>query len=149
MMLAFSIFILVISLLAWLGQVLSFASPGLAVKLGLIESDADVDPVFYADVRAECLWDSLTLWTLPLSAVFFILHISSWPMFGLIGGSMYIYFSGRGVLQRLTMQKRGIRVGREDTVRTACIFLAIWGMSGLAMVILSVYAISNGEIKCQ
>ncbi|MHC4777169.1 MAG: hypothetical protein ACYTFG_01190, partial [Planctomycetota bacterium] len=105
---AIGITVLVLTLPAWLGQVLSAFSPSLAARLGLTEPEKKVDPVFHADVRAECWWDTLTLWTLPLGALLMLLDQPSWVVFSLAGGGMYIYFAGRGILQRVVMRLRGI-----------------------------------------
>ena len=53
------ILLVVFGLIAWGGQVLSVLTPKYAQRIGLIEPEEDVDPVFYADVRAEAKWDSL------------------------------------------------------------------------------------------
>lgn len=76
----------------------------MAARLGLLEPESDVDPTFYADVRGEAIWDTMILWTLPVSGVLLILNISLWACFGLVGGGMYLYFAGRGILTRLAMQ---------------------------------------------
>ena len=68
MTLAIAILILLLSLLAWLGQVVSAAAPEVAAQLGLMEKKTDVEPTYYVDVRAECIWDAMTLWVLPVAA---------------------------------------------------------------------------------
>ncbi len=132
MTLLFAVVVLLVSLSGWIGQLLSAVAPRLAVRWGLTETGADVDSTFLADIRAECVWDSLVLWTLPLAATLLIFDEPSWTIFGLIGGGMYIYFAGRGIIQRLTMQHRGILVGKPSYVKTACLFLALWGATGMA-----------------
>jgi len=144
MMLTFALLALVLSLLAWIGQLISLLAPHTAERFGLTEPPDNVDPVFYADVRAECLWDSFILWTLPVAAVLLILNSPYWTVFGLIGGGMYIYFAGRGIIQRITMQRRGITVGKAATIKTAIIFLALWGCIGMAMIILAWAELQKG-----
>jgi len=124
----------VLSLLGWGGQVISAIAPRAAVRWGLTESETEVDPVFHADSRAECIWDSLSLWTLPLAAVLFLLGEHIWTIPGLIGGGMYVYFAGRGIAQRLTMQRRGMGIGEPQTVKTAYVFLTLWGAAGIATI---------------
>jgi hypothetical protein len=82
------ILLIVFGLIAWGGQILSAFAPGIAEKLGLIETEADVDPAFYADVRGEAKWDSITLWTLPFAGILIILNNPAWIYFGMVGGSM-------------------------------------------------------------
>ena len=78
MTLAIVILILLLSLLAWLGQVVSAVAPRVAVQLGLMEKEKDVEPTFYVDVRAECIWDAMILWVLPAAASLQIVDGSGW-----------------------------------------------------------------------
>jgi len=126
------------SLLAWLGQVITAFSPTLAAKWGLAETEADVDAAFFADVRGEALWDSLTLWTLPVASILFLLNNPWWPYFGLVGGGIYLYFAGRGIFVRLAMQSRGIKIGKPESIRVAYIFLTIWGLLALIAIFMAV-----------
>ena len=48
-------------------------------------------------MRGEAIWDSVTLWTLPLAGVLLLLNNPLWVYFGLVGGGMYLYFAGRGL----------------------------------------------------
>ena len=43
--------------------------PETGVRLGLAEAEADVEPVFWADVRGEAAWDALVTWTLPAAGI--------------------------------------------------------------------------------
>lgn len=94
------------------------------------------------DIRGEALWDFLTLWTLLAAGVLLILDNRAWAYFGLVGGGMYVYFAGRGILTRLEMQRRGFRIGKPQNVGTAYIFLAVWGAVGLVTIIAAVVALS-------
>lgn len=134
---AFAIIVLLLALMAWLGQLVTAVAPRLAVQLTLTEPEADVDPTFHLDVRAECVWDALSLWTLAAAAILLLLSEPSWTPFGLIGGAMYVYFAGRGIAQRLVLRRNGIAVGKPATVAQAYIFLTLWGLSGLATIILA------------
>ena len=137
MRIAFAVALLLLSLLAWIGQLLSATSPRLATRWGLTEPEGDIDPTFHADVRAECVWDALTLWTLTVAAVLLIFSKPVWSLFGLIGGGIYLYFAGRGIAQRLTMRRRGIAVGKASTVKQAYVLLTLWGLSGAAAIALA------------
>ena len=141
MNLVWAIIVLIFSLIGWLGQVVSAFWPRTAVKLGLIEPEADVDPTFYADVRGEAYWDTLLLWTLPVAGLLLLLDNPSWAYFGLVGGGMYLYFAGRGILVRLVMQRRGVRIGKPETLRTVYVFLALWGLIATITIVMAVAAL--------
>ena len=136
------IIVLVISLIGWLGQAISAFWPETAVKLGLIEPEADVDPTFYADVRGEAYWDTFTIWTLPVAGLLLILDNPAWAYFGLVGGGMYLYFAGRGILVRRLMQRRGIDIGTPQTLRPVYTFLTVWGLVAVVTIIMAVAALS-------
>jgi len=130
----FGVSVTVLSLIAWVGQSLTLLAPTLAAKLGLTEPEADVDPAFYADGRGEALWDAITLWVMPAAGILMVLNSKWWPLFGLVGGAVYVYFAGRGIATRVLMNRRGIRVGKTCTLTVNCIFLMLWGLSGMAMI---------------
>jgi len=136
------ILLIVFGLIAWGGQVLSSLTPRIAEKLGLMEPEADVDPVFYADVRGEAKWDSLTLWTLPFAGILIILNSSIWIYFGLVGGSMYLYLAGRAIFTRLALKRKGVRIGKPELLKMYFIFVTLWGLIGLATIIKAVNALS-------
>ncbi|MFC1907364.1 hypothetical protein ACFLW8_04695 [Chloroflexota bacterium] len=128
-------------LLCWLGQTISAFSPRLAVKLGLTERESDVDPAFYGDIRGEAIWDTVILWTLPVAGILLISNNTLWAYFGLIGGGMYLYFAGRGIAVRLTMQRRGIRIGAPGTRKIAYLFLSIWGLIAVVTIVMAAAAL--------
>lgn len=132
------VLLLVFGLIAWGGQVLSAISPKSAEKIGLNELEDDVDPAFYADVRGEAKWDSLTLWTLPFAGILIILNNPLWIYFGMVGGSMYLYFAGRALFTRLEFKRRGIRIGKPEQLNMFFIFITLWGLIGLATIIKTV-----------
>ncbi len=136
------ILLIVFGLIAWGGQVLSALTPKFATKLGIIEPEAEVDDAFYADVRGEAKWDSITLWTLPFAGLLIILNSSLWIFFGIIGGSMYLYFAGRAVFTRLELKQRGVRIGNPELLKVYFIFVTLWGLIGLATVVKAVNALS-------
>lgn len=137
------ILLVVFGLIAWGGQVLSALTPKFATKLGLIEPEEDVDHVFYADVRGEAKWDSITLWTLPFAGLLIILNSSLWIFFGIIGGSMYVYFAGRTIFTRLELKRRCIHIGKPNLLKTYYIFVTLWGLIGLATIIKVVKVLSE------
>jgi hypothetical protein len=132
---AWGIVVIVLSVLAWGGQTISWFSPPTAERFSLTEAEADVEPAFYADIRGEALWDTLTLWVLVVAGALLIAGDGAWAYFGLSGGAIYVYFAGRGLLTRRAMQQRGLRVGAIRDLKSAYLFLTIWGVMGLATLI--------------
>ena len=129
--LLWGIVIVGLGLLAWVGQAVSWIAPATAVRLGLADAADSVDPVFWADGRGEAQWDTASLWTLPLAGVLLIAGHEAWTWFGLLGGGMYVYFAGRGILSRAELRRRGHRIGEPATVRVGVTALALWGVAGL------------------
>ncbi len=121
--------------LAWGGQTVSWLAPGPAARLGLTEEEASVEPTFWADSRGEAAWDTFTLWPLIAAGVLLVADSAAWPTWGLIGGSAYLYFAGRGILTRAAMLRRGLRIGSPESLRTAFTFLTIWGLAAAITVV--------------
>ncbi len=90
---------------------------------------------YWADIRGEALWDFLTLWTLVGAGVLLLLDHQAWPYFGLVGGSIYLYFGGRGILTRVEMQRSGFRVGDPRSVQLGLVMLAVWGGVGVITIV--------------
>ena len=135
--------VVALSLLCWGGQVISWFAPATAVRLTLMEAEDTVEPTYFADVRGEALWDTLTLWTMVVAGVLLTLDVSAWAYFGLVGGGMYVYFAGRGIVTRRAMQQRGYRVGAAQNVKLGYLFLAVWGVMGLITVAAAVVALPS------
>ncbi len=108
-----------------------------------MESEETVEPVYYADIRGEALWDTLTLWIMPVAGVLLVIDSTAWPYFGLVGGGMYVYFAGRGLFTRRALQARGFRIGRAQNVGMGYIFLATWGIMGFATIAGAVVALAS------
>jgi hypothetical protein len=132
--------LILFTLLGWLGQAYSAFAPKAAAKLGLSEHESEVDPTFWADVRGEVIWDTIILWTLPLVGILLLLNNPLWTYFGLVGGGMYLYLAGRGILTRLVMQRRGIRIGNPATLKFYYMFLIIWGLIAVVTIFMAVGA---------
>ena len=137
------IVVLALALLAWGGQTVSLLAPRTAVRWQLMEAEEDVDPVFWADIRAEAFWDALTLWSMAAAGVLLIADSAAWPYFGLVGGGTYLYFGGRGMATRMTMTRRGIRVGSKESVRIGITFLAVWTIMALVTIVAAVIALED------
>jgi hypothetical protein len=135
--------VIALSLLCWGGQAISWFAPATAVRLTLMEAEDSVEPTYFADVRGEALWDTLTLWTMLVAGVLLIVDNPAWAYFGLVGGGMYVYFAGRGIATRRAMQKGGYRVGAAQNVKIGNLFLSIWGVMGLITIAAAVVALSS------
>ena len=131
----------IISSIAYIGQAITAFWPQTAARLGLAEAETDVDPTFYADVRGEAIWDTAILWTLPVTGVLLVLNNPTWVYFGLVGGGMYLYFAGRGIVVRRVMQRRGIRIGKPQNLKVVNIFLALWGVTAVITIVMIIYTI--------
>ncbi len=136
------IMIVVLSLLSWGGQTIAWFAPATAVRLTLMEAEDDVEPTYWADIRGEAPWDSLTLWTMVVAGLLLIPDNPAWAYFGLVGGGMYVYFAGRGIFTRIAMQRRAFRVGAPKNLKLGYTLLAIWGVMGLATIAAAVVALS-------
>lgn len=137
------VIVVVLTLPCWGGQAISWFSPALGTRLKLMEAEESVEPTYYADIRGEALWDTLTLWTMPLAGALLIADSPAWPYFGMGAGAAFIYFAGRGIATRRAMQLRGFRIGNSENVTTAYAALAIWGVTGAVTLAAAVVALSN------
>lgn len=140
MQIAWGVVVVGLSLLCWGGQTVTLLAPALAGRLTLTETEDDVEPTYWADIRGEAAWDFLTLWTMVAAGVLLILDNPAWTAFGLIGGGMYVYFAGRGIFTRIAMRRRGLRIGARTNVRLGYALLAIWGLMGAVTIVVAVLA---------
>ncbi len=125
------------------GQLWSWFAPRTAARLGLTESESDVDPIFWLDARGEALWDLSILWTMPAAGVMLIAGVDRWPYLGLIGGGSYLYFAGRGIVVRSVMRRHDVRIGKPDTIRIGLAALAVWGTIALVTIAASIVALEQ------
>jgi len=137
------VIVVLLSLLSWGGQAWSLLAPASAVRWKLMEAEDNVEPTFWADVRAEALWDTLTLWTMVVAGVLLIADIHAWVYFGLVGGGMYLYFGGRGILARAAMASRGLRIGSPQNVRLGHIFSVAWAAMALVTIVAAIVSIEG------
>jgi hypothetical protein len=144
MVTATGIAVLLVGLIAWIGQALAFLAPTLAVRFGALEPREEVDDTLYVmESRAEGLIDMLLTWTLPLSALLMLLGHPLWPYLGLIGGGIFLYAAGLITLSRVYLKREGKKVGRPASERTAYVFGGIWALSSLAMIALAASELSG------
>jgi len=108
-----------------------------------MEAESDVEPTYWADIQGEAAWDAFSLWTMLVAGVMLVFDQAAWAYFGLVGGGMYVYFAGRGILTRVIMLRRGLRVGAPGSVRVGIVFLAVWGVMGLITIIAAAGSLST------
>ncbi len=144
MTIAWGVVVTILSLIAWVGQLVSWFAPERAVGLGLTEAESEVEPVFWLDTRAEALWDLLILWTMPVAGVLLIADHRWWPYFGLVGGGSYLYFAGRGIAVRRLMRRRGVRIGAPSSVMVGLMALAVWAVMAVITIVAAVVALEGG-----
>jgi len=135
--------LIALSLLAWGGQALSWLAPRRAERLTLIEREDTVEPAYYADIRAEALWDTMTLWVLLVAGILLIGDVDAWAYFGLLGSGIYLYFAGRGITTRLSMQRRGLRIGAAQNTSAGYAFLSVCGIVALLTIPAAAIALSS------
>lgn len=146
MMMISGIAIAAISGFGFLGQLVSALFFKTAVRWGLQEAEEDIDPTFSADGRGEAIWDAMILWVLPVGGVLMALRNPIWPYLALIGGGMYLYFGGRGIITRIVMLRRGIRIAKGGALAVPLTALALWGLAGIYAIALAVAALVGGPI---
>jgi hypothetical protein len=134
MAVVWGIVVVLTSVVCWGGQVVSWFAPRRAARLGLADSEGEVDPTFWLDGRGEALWDVCSLWVLPVAGVLLIAGHDGWAYFGLVGGGAYVYFAGRGIVVRSVLRIRQVRIGGVETIRVALVALAVWGVVGLVTI---------------
>ncbi len=121
---------------------MSWLAPETAARLTLTEAEGDVEPAYWIDIRGEARWDFFTLWTMVAAGGLLLADSPSWPYFGLVGGGVYIYFAGRGIVTRILMLQQGFRIGAPENVKLGFAFLGIWGVMAMITIIAAVVELS-------
>ncbi len=138
------IVVIFVGLIAWAGQSLAFIAPNLATKLGVLEPREDMDETLYIfETKALGLNDMLLTWTLPLAGTLMLLGNPMWPYFGLIGGGIFLYFSGMIIFSRYYLKRSGIMVGGPSSEKAAYIMSGAWIIASILMIILSIMHLSQ------
>jgi hypothetical protein len=138
------IIVIIVGLIAWIGQSLAVFALPTAVRLGLFEPQDEVDQsTFLFERYSMGIMDILLAWTLPLSALLMIVERNYWPFFALVGGGVYLYFPGVFMITRIVLKRHGKKVGRQSSVRAAYMFGWIWILSAATMIVLAVIELRN------
>ena len=132
------ILVIVVGLLVYIGQSLSFLSPQLATKIGLNDPEEEMDQSLYIiETKANGLSDMLLTWTLPLSGLLMIFDHYTWPYFVLVGSVIYLYFGLLTIFSRVFLKRRGKKVGSPSSEKAAYVFSVIWILSSITMIVLA------------
>ena len=132
------IFVIVVGLLVWIGQSLSFLAPDIATKIGLNSPEEEMDQSLYIiETKANGLSDMLLTWLFPLSGLLMIFDHKAWPFLALVGSGIYIYFALLTIFTRVFLKKRGKDVGSPSSEKVAYVFSAIWILSAITMIVLA------------
>jgi hypothetical protein len=135
----FGAFVIVMGLIAWIGQSLSVFALPTAIRFGLFEPEEEVDKSMFLFERFSMgIMDMLLLWILPLSAFLMILGNTYWPLFALVGGGVYLYFPGVFIITRIVLKMHDKKVGRPSSVRAAYLFGSIWTFASVTMIVLAI-----------
>ena len=74
---------------------------------------------------------------MPVAGILLILDNQYWVYFGLIGGGMYLYFSGRMLTVNHVMQRNNVPIGKSETVKLYTTVLILWGLIAVVTIIMA------------
>ncbi len=137
------IVVIIVGLLVYIGQGLSFFAPALATKIGLNDPPEEMDESLYIiETKANGLGDLILAWVLPISGLLMILDHAAWTYLALIGSGIYIYFALLTIFCRIYLKRYGKKVGNPTSEKTAYIFSGIWIACACAMIFMAVQELS-------
>ena len=143
MITALGIAVIVLGLIVWIGQALSFFVPDVATRLAVNSPADEMDESLYIiETRANGLSDILLTWTFPLAGLLLILEHPAWPFLALIGGAIYIYFALLTIFTRVFLKQHGRKIGSAGDVRTAYVFSVLWLTTAAIMIVLAIQALT-------
>ena len=138
------IIVIIVGLIVFVGQGLSFFAPNLATKIGLNDPEEEMDQTLYViETKANGLSDILLTWIFPLSGLLMIIDHRFWPFFALVGSGIYLYFALLTIFTRLFLKKIGKKVGSISSEKTAYIFSVIWIFSSITMIALAIQELTD------
>ena len=138
------IVVIVVGLIVYIGQGLSFLAPDIATKIGLNDPEEEMDQSLYIiETKANGLSDIILTWTLPLSGLLMIFDHKAWPILALVGSGIYIYFALLTIFSRIFLKRKGKKVGSPSSEKTAYVFSAIWILSSITMIFLATQKLAD------
>lgn len=138
MNLIWGIILVSVTLKVWIGQIIIAIAPKIAEKINIIEAETDVDKTYFLDMQGAAVWDSISLWTLPVAGILLILNNNLWVYFGLIGGGMYLYFVGRAISSNLTLHRNAVNIGRVKKLKIKLLILTLWAIIAIVTITMAV-----------
>ncbi len=118
------------TLKCWIAQIITAFSPKLAFQLNVLAKGLSKEEIHQR--KRQALWDSLSLWILPVAGILLIFQNKNWYLPGLLGSGMYLYFSGRGIVINRTIQQQN---KKED------VLLLFWATLSIITIFLALFAI--------
>ena len=141
---AIGVVTLVAGLVAWIGQSLALLAPSVAVRLGVLEREEELDPALYLIETKAMGWSDMALgWILPAAALLMLIGHPLWPYLALVGSGIFLYFSAVTSLSRLYLRRAGRKVGRPASLRAAYLAGGIWSACAIAMIWLVALELSS------
>lgn len=139
-----AIIVIIVGLIAWIGQSLSVFALPTAIRFGLFEPEDEIDQSMFLFERYSMgIMDILLIWILPFSAILMLMENSYWSIFALVGGGIYLYFPGACMITRVVLKRHGKKVGRPSSVTAAYLFGWIWIISSITMIVLAVIELGD------
>ena len=130
MQLALGIVCIFLGIFGWLGQFVSAVNFRLAQKLGLQEAGEHTDILYQRLERNTASWDSVSLWTLPVTGILMLLNHALWPILALVAGGIHIDTVGRESAKLLGLNAEGVRIGTVTNKKIAgTLFTLLFGVS--------------------
>ena len=127
----------------YVGQLISSLNFPLAQRLGLQENPKDTDLLLQRAEKYTAYWDLVTLIWTPLSGVLMVINSSYWPLFALLGGTIYLDTAGREAVKILSFKHEGIRIGAPGQHRLFFATYFIMAVIGAVVVVYSAGKIWN------
>lgn len=129
----------------YVAQLISSVNFSLAQRLGLQEDPDEADALLQRAEKYTALWDLVTLVWLPLSGLLMVVDSPAWPLFGLIGGAIYLDAAGREAAKILSLQHEGVRIGAPKQRRFFFSTYLIMGVLGVLVIMYSARQLGNGS----
>ena len=127
----------------YVGQLISSLNFSLAQKLGLQENPDETDLLLQRAEKYTAYWDLVTLVWMPFSGVLMIINSTTWPLFALIGGAIYLDTAGREAAKILSFKHEGIRIGPSKQRRLFFSTYFIMATLGIITIVYSAGIIWN------
>jgi hypothetical protein len=116
----------------------------LAQRLGIQEKPEFADNLLQRSERYVAYWDLVTLGWLPLAGILMITNHAWWPVFALIGGSIYLDTAGREAAKILCFRHEGIRLGTPPQQKLFFASYLLMAFIGITLIFYALGALVSG-----